>query len=90
MPKINITNLGRPELRTESALVSEAPSPESTIGNTSAAGVLIWPNDDWILLEEEEWNEGFSSDESGLEQLRSWEMSWILKLVCYNVLSKIF
>ena len=46
MPKINITNLGRPELRTESAIVSEAPSPESTIGNTSAAGVLIWPNDD--------------------------------------------
>ena len=59
MSKINITNLVRPELRTGSAMVSKPPSPEGTMGNTFGAVVLSLPNDDWMLLEEEEWNEGF-------------------------------
>ena len=56
MSKINIANLGRPELPTGSAIVSKSPSADGTMDNTSGAGVSTLPNDDRMFLEEEECN----------------------------------
>ena len=76
MLKIDITHLGRPELRTGSGIISESPTAEVTIGSTSGAEVSSLPNDNRMLLEGEQRNElfgnnreftnfeGFSSDES--------------------------
>ena len=61
LSKINITNMGRPVEPTRSAMVSKPPGPEVTIGNTSGAEVPSLPNDDRMLLEEEEWNELFEN-----------------------------
>ena len=44
MPKINITNMGRPVQPTRSAMVSKTPGPEVTIGNTSGAGAPSLPS----------------------------------------------
>ena len=51
-----MSNLGRPKLPTGSAMVSEAPCSEVTMGNTYSAGVSSLPNDKRMLLEEKECN----------------------------------
>ena len=61
MSKINITNMERPVQPTRSAMVLKPPGPEVTIGKASGAGVPSLPNDDRMLLEEEEWNELFEN-----------------------------
>ena len=61
MSKINITNLERSELPTESVMVSEPPNQEVTMGNTFGTGVSSLSNDDQMLLEKEEWNELFGN-----------------------------
>ena len=61
MSKINITNLGRPELSIGSVMVSMSPSPEVSMGNTSGAVISSFPNDDQMFLEEEAWNKLFGN-----------------------------
>ena len=86
MSKINITNLGRPELSIGSVMVSMSPGPEVTMGNTSGAVISSFPNDDdQMFLKEEAWNklfgnsreftkfEGFSSNKS--EEMESENIS---------------
>ena len=51
MSKINITNLGRPELPMGSVMISELPGPKITVNNTSAVRVSSFPSNDQMLLE---------------------------------------
>ena len=53
MSKINITNLGRPDLPKGNAKVFEPPCSEVTVDNTPGTGVSSLPNDDRMLFEEE-------------------------------------
>ena len=73
MSKINVTNLGRPNLPTGSVMVSNPPGPEVTMGNNFGAGVSSLPNGDQNLLEKEEWNElfGNSRELTNLEEFSS-------------------
>ena len=59
--KINITNLGSPDLTTRNVKVFEPPVPEVTVGKTSGAGVSSLANDDQMMMEEKEWSELFGN-----------------------------
>ena len=61
MSKINITNLGRPDLPKGNAKVFEPPCSEVTVDNTPGTGVSSLPNDDRMLLEEEKWSKIFGN-----------------------------
>ena len=55
-----LSDMVMPELlKSESSMVSEPPSPEVTVGNTSGTGVSSLPNSERMVLNEEQWNELF-------------------------------
>ena len=55
-----LSDMVMPELlKSESSMVSEPPSPEVTVGNTSGTGVSSLPNSERMVLSEEQWNELF-------------------------------